>query len=184
MTPEFTSDWFTHVAPSWEKHIVPAWKGWPCQWLEIGSFEGRSALWTLDNILTHPDSRITCVDVWRSAETAKRFDQNTEGRAKLTRIKGDSNKVLRTMGLLPLFDVIYIDGDHRAKSVITDAVLAWALLRKGGTMIFDDYRWEFKEEERRLNEVPVRYAVDAFLSWWKDELSIVHKDYQVIVKKI
>ncbi len=33
--------------------------------------------------------------------------------------------------------VIYVDGSHKARDVIADAVLAWALLRPGGILIFD-----------------------------------------------
>lgn len=36
---------------------------------------------------------------------------------------------------------MYIDGSHAAKDVIADAVLAWALLRPGGVLIFDGERW-------------------------------------------
>lgn len=36
----------------------------PINWLELGSFEGRSALWTVENMFLNPDSRVTCVDAW------------------------------------------------------------------------------------------------------------------------
>ena len=35
---------------------------------------------------------------------------------------------------------MYIDGSHAARDVISDAVLAWALLRPGGVLIFDGAR--------------------------------------------
>src|SRR5262249_903643 len=37
------------------------------------------------------------------------------------------------------FDVIYVDGDHRALGAYTDCVLAWPLLAPDGIMIIDDY---------------------------------------------
>lgn len=47
-----------------------------------------------------------------------------------------------TAGLTHLWhrQVVYIDGSHAAKDVIADAVLAWALLRPGGVLIFDGER--------------------------------------------
>ncbi len=32
--------------------------------VEIGSFEGRSTLWILENLLRHPDSRMHCIDTF------------------------------------------------------------------------------------------------------------------------
>ena len=40
-----------------------------------------------------------------------------------------------------MYDMIYIDGSHRAKDILSDAVRAWNCLKKGGIMVFDDYDW-------------------------------------------
>ena len=37
------------------------------------------------------------------------------------------------------FDLIYIDASHYAPDVLSDAVLAFKLLKPGGILIFDDY---------------------------------------------
>ena len=58
---KFTENWFTldglttlnQVNTKKELHI-----------LEIGSFEGKSTIWFLDNILNNENSTITCVDPW------------------------------------------------------------------------------------------------------------------------
>jgi hypothetical protein len=36
--------------------------GRPVNFLELGSYEGRSTVWMLESLLTHPQSHITCVD--------------------------------------------------------------------------------------------------------------------------
>jgi hypothetical protein len=41
-----------------------------------------------------------------------------------------------------LFDFIYIDGSHLRGDVLTDAVLSWQLLGRGGVMVLDDYEWD------------------------------------------
>ncbi len=41
------------------------------------------------------------------------------------------------------FDVVYVDGDHRAAPALCDMILGWKLLRPGGLMLLDDTnrRW-------------------------------------------
>lgn len=39
------------------------------------------------------------------------------------------------------FDLIYVDGNHEAEYVLEDAILAFRLLKPGGTIVFDDYGW-------------------------------------------
>ena len=180
----FTTDWFSHRIQFWLKHVVPEFKDKKCHWLEIGSYEGRSATWTLTNILTHPDSSITCIDPWLNKDVEKRFLENIKVTGlshKVDAEKGFSHDVLPR--LVPYFDVVYVDGDHQAKSAMADAVLAWRLLRPGGVMIFDDYRWNYPTEAERKTKIPACKAIDAFLSFWQDELELIHKDYQVIIRK-
>ena len=76
----FTSDWFTSSIPPWRRHVVPVLAGREnVRWLEVGTHEGRSALWTLDNVLTGRGSSITCVDKWeglwmQKCAEERRFD--------------------------------------------------------------------------------------------------------------
>ena len=48
------------------------------------------------------------------------------------------------------FDLAYIDGSHRASEVVVDVSLAWRLLKRGGLMLLDDYKFESlaKADER------------------------------------
>src|SRR3954452_7004174 len=65
--PQFTEDWFSGHVPHWERLFFGE-LGWdpdaPRRLVEIGSFEGRSTLWFLENLLRHPDSRIVCIDTF------------------------------------------------------------------------------------------------------------------------
>jgi len=182
----FTSDWFTARIPPWRKHILPVYLGKPTQWLEIGSYEGRSAVWTLANILTHPEAKITCVDPWLSKPVEDRFTSNMVATAmtdKVIKHKGYSTQVLPLLGTAS-FDVIYVDGDHQAKSALADAILAWRLLKSGGYMIFDDYKWNFLTQVERDTQIPACKGIDAFLQFWAKDLKVIHHDYQVIVQKL
>jgi hypothetical protein len=60
----FTVDWFSVHIPHWEVWLQK-YKGKPdIRYLEIGSFQGRSLTWMLDNILTHETAKADAVDIW------------------------------------------------------------------------------------------------------------------------
>ncbi len=176
----FTTDWFSHNIPMW-KGVLGEMKGKPdLRYLEIGVWEGRSFFWVLDNILTHPSSEAVAIDIF-DEEIEKRFLENARisGRSsKIKLMKGYSRRELRD--LRPnSFDLIYVDGDHTSKGVLTDAILAWDLLKDNGILIFDDYKL--------FSGLPVEtrpeLAIDVFLTLFRDECRVLARDYQVILQK-
>jgi predicted O-methyltransferase YrrM len=138
-------------------------------------------VWFLQHVLTGPGSTITCVDLFDDAVIALRFSHNVRisGRtSQVVRLAGRSDDVLP--GLEPAcYDAIYVDGDHKAMAVLLDAALAWRLLRPGGVMIFDDYLWG---RDRPPSARP-RMAIDLFLDAWGPQLEVLHRGYQVAVRK-
>jgi hypothetical protein len=61
----FLYDWFSNNIPLWSK-VLRKFKGKPnLLFLEIGCFEGKATLWLLENILTHPTSKIVVVDTFK-----------------------------------------------------------------------------------------------------------------------
>ncbi|MGZ3579592.1 MAG: class I SAM-dependent methyltransferase [Syntrophales bacterium] len=180
----FTSDWFTHNIPSWTV-ILNDMKGKPnLTYLEVGPYEGRSFLWVMDNILTHPSSKAIAIDTFDKIfdrDPEKIFLENLRRSGHSSQVKvmkGFSQEKLR---LLPLnsVDLIYIDGDHRSKAVIMDAVLSWDLLKEGGILIFDDYKLGYDLPM----EMRPEFAIDVFMSLFPDEFQILLNDYQMIVRK-
>ena len=172
---EFTTDWFTHNIPVWMREVVDRLEG-PADWLELGSFEGRSARWVMENVTIN---RMTCVDYWGNhPNVERRFDHNTEGLG-VEKVKSLTHPWLM-QNQDRRYDVVYVDADHEAKSALMDAALAWNMLRLGGYMIFDDYLWQHDEPDYK---VPPKVGIDAFLDCWKHKLCICHKGYQVIVRK-
>jgi len=177
---EFTSDWFSWRASSWEKHFIHL-AGCPIQCLEIGSFEGRSAIWVVENLLSHPASRLTCIDIFYNAILEDRFERNiyATGRGeRVVKLKGPSWRHLRPLPL-DTFDLIYIDGSHHGRDVIEDAILCFRLLKSGGFLIFDDYRWAANP----TFSVYPKDAIDAFLHLFQDQIDILHLDWLVILQK-
>jgi predicted O-methyltransferase YrrM len=191
----FTSDWVTQFIPSWTKHVVPVLAGREnLHWLEVGSYEGRSALWTLDNILTGRGSTITCIDRWESLWTQqcaeeKNFDINVAGRTKVVKLRGLSKDVLAR---LPqnYFCGVYVDGSHEEADVYRDARQVLPLLRPGAFLIFDDYEaspqdtWENRanRKEPPPRQFGVFEAVNRFLKELGTRAVVLHSDWQLIAK--
>src|SRR5215207_4541549 len=103
--------------------------------LEVGSFEGRSACWLLRSVLTGEGSRLTCIDLFpemlggndarlpRVAHVSANFDHNvaaTGAGHRVRKLRGSSEYWLRA---LPpdSFDFVYLDGSHNAPYVLSDA---------------------------------------------------------------
>ena len=199
----FTENWFGEdglsilnvIDTSKELHI-----------LEIGSFEGKSTIWFLDNILQNKNSTITCVDPWMSY-SQDRDSLNSylkeENEWDLTKWKtkelflknivenGNSSKVIIRQGfsdkVLPcliteqkMYDIIFIDGNHTAPYVMMDSVMSWPLLKKGGIMIFDDYNWEFDNPPT----LRPKESVDYFMLSFSDYIKEIYCDYRRMIKKI
>jgi predicted O-methyltransferase YrrM len=193
----FTQDWFSHNIPVWEQlaTLLPGEPG-SREFLEIGSFEGRSAVWIIENMM-HDGDILGCIDTWKGSEehingelsgAEERFDHNIATlRAKYPERFIDQYKNKSTVALAeimqgdrsPTFEFIYIDGSHTAKDVLTDACMAWPLLKQGGLMVFDDYLWG---DSRDILHRP-RLAVDFFVNIFAESLDIVHIGHQFVVRK-
>jgi predicted O-methyltransferase YrrM len=184
---EFTQDWCSYNVPLWGELLAPL-KAQKCQALEVGAFEGRTSVWLLENVLTHPESRLTCVDTFEGGSDQagfalegleERFRKNTERfREQLAVCKGLSHEVLRTLPV-EQFDFVYVDASHEAPDVLIDAALCWLLLKPRGLLAFDDYEWSrFPEPERRPKP-----AIDAFLSVLRGRYELLHRGYQLWVRK-
>jgi predicted O-methyltransferase YrrM len=173
----FTEDWFSNNIPVWSKELSHL-KHKKINILEIGTYEGRSAIWMLENILTHPDSKIYCVDIWSTKKIYKTFLKNIEPwKHKVIILKGYSNKLVRNLNCDKL-DFIYIDGSHHSQNVLEDAVLSFPLLKKNGLLIFDDYT---HNKEHDIN-CP-KPGIDAFINIYANQLQVLQSKWQVIIKK-
>jgi len=177
----YSEDYFSKHIPILKHHLREFIGKENIRLLEIGSFEGRSAVWFLQNVLTHPESAFVCIDPFWNLKHEIAFFHNLKlsgASDKATPMKGLSEEILPTLKEKS-FDIIYIDGSHMAMNVLMDAVSSWLLLKPGGVIIFDDYRWEPAKPEIERPKM----AIDLFLNAFQSQLEILHHDYQVIVKK-
>lgn len=189
---QFSEDWFSPNIPVWLEVLEPL-RGQPdVRYLEIGVYEGRSVIWMLENILTHPSARLTGIDLFPTDALLQVYLANLDRSGfaeKATTIRGSSQVELRNLAP-ESYDIIYVDGSHTADDVMTDAVLSWLLLREGGFLIFDDYGWSgYEDDEEAPDRRPLpadlrpTLAVDVFLTAHKNSLEVLHRGYQLIVQK-
>lgn len=192
----FCTDWTSWHFPIWMKLLGP-YRERPARMLEIGSWEGRSALFFLNYL---PQLQLTCVDTFaggqehqeaaaesaESAETLRsielRFDDNTKAfSGRLEKIKASSVDALIALGVAERrFDIAYIDGGHRAREVYADCTLAWPLMAPGGLMILDDYQWA-EMPDPMDNPKP---GIDAFLKAIEGQYRMIHNDYQLAITRL
>jgi predicted O-methyltransferase YrrM len=187
----FTTDWVTWNFPLWMKLFDP-WRDHPVRVIEIGSWEGRSALFFLNFFRR---SRVTCIDTFAGSSEHQddpqysaltptmeaRFDANTaEFAGRVEKIKGASQAMLPQLGIEGRrFDVGYVDGSHRAADVYSDAVLVWSLIVPNGVLIFDDYEWVGMPS---ACDRP-KPGIDAFLAATQGRYRLLHQGYQVVLAK-
>ena len=190
---QYTKDWFSWSPRVWEQLVLhlPARK----EFLEIGSFEGRSAVWTVENMM-EDGGEIICVDTWEGGSehvngelngAEERFHQNISilrskfpNRAVVSFKSTSVNSLASLISYKKQFDFIYIDGSHVAKDVLTDACMAWPLLKKDGIMAFDDYLWRVPGMSTIQRP---KIAIDAFVNIFENEIAMAHNGYQLIVRK-
>ncbi|KAI9063493.1 glycosyltransferase family 8 protein [Trametes sanguinea] len=188
-----TQDWFSFNTETWRglfQHVSAIQP----RVLEIGSWEGRSAVFLLTELCKN-GGEIVCIDHFDLMDTPagrerhRKLTHNLTLTSKPFRILAEFS-VPALMTLLveemsqtqPGFDWIYVDGSHEADDTFLDGELAWRLARKGAVMIFDDYHWD-KEPEDSIHH-PKR-GIDAFLALHKAEYTILSSEtqYQVVLQK-
>lgn len=179
---DFSSDWFSSHIPVWERLLAPYRGRAGLHYLEIGVYEGRSVVWMVENVLTHPSSRLVGIDIFAEPpDLEERFRANLARsgfRGKSTVLKGPSQRMLRPLEL-DSFDIIYIDGSHTLDDVLMDSTLSWDLLKREGLLIQDDYAWKYD----LANDLRPKGAVDAFVHAFWRELEVVHRGYQLVLRK-
>jgi len=180
---QFSSDWVTEHADNWLKWSA-GMSQQPVKVLEIGSWEGRSAIWWLDHVCLHPTARLFLCDPCPNPDRYRVLMQNLLQNPSFHKLN-----LCRcvSMNLLPnmpdnFYDLIYVDGSHEASDVMMDACLAYHAAKRGGLIIFDDYAAGIDVEPGIL--MPPKVALDGFLAAHDGLIEIIDRGYQLAVRKI
>ena len=162
--------------------------------LELGVFEGIASVFFLGNLMGNVKSKFHLVDTWagsveynrdmdweRIMNTFRMNVLNAPNNEKIVIHRKTSNEMLnRFIKQQMRFDVIFIDANHDSRAVILDAILSWKITRIGGTIIFDDYTWTKMPHEWERPKI----ALDAFLEIYQENIEVVYKRAQVMIRKI
>ena len=155
-------------------------------YLEIGSFEGNSAMFVANRF---PNAKISCVDNWQKTEeydheidflkVENNFDKNISQFTNIQKNKKDSDSFFNSN--TNYFQVIYIDCYHYGPQVYKDVKNSWKFLMLGGYLICDDYIWSIS---KKLDLSPC-FAINKFLRENKDCYKIILiSNNQIFLKKI
>ena len=187
-----STDWTSRFFPLWAT-LLQSRRDEPLDVLEIGSWEGRSAIFFLNYF---GKCRLTCIDTFggspehtsrqkwsdQLAHVEQRFDSNLAAFGKrIEKIKSPSSQALaRLITDERRFDLVYVDGSHHSADVQSDAVFSWPMVRDGGIVIFDDYEWTFFADEVERPKL----GIDSFLSVHAGQYRELCRGEQVIIQKI
>jgi predicted O-methyltransferase YrrM len=173
-TPPETSDW------DLIRTVLPQRK----TFMEIGVYQGRSVIWTVENLLDDGGC-IICIDPWtdRGYEQIEAdFDYNMdilrERNPSKTIIKEKAraiNKLCELVTQNKKFDFIYIDADKDHHLVLFQSFLAWTLLEVGGILMWDDYTSDTMDSKLGIN---------SFIFFHKEELHLYRRGKRCIVQKV
>lgn len=179
----------------WDFHLQKFRKKEQLDILELGVYKGKATVWFLNNLFsyTNKKSRLYAVDTFRGSpeyvdvnfnEIKKSFIKNvskTNHRDQVKLMEMTTYDALIKLNYLKKikFDIIFIDASHVASDVLADAVLSWTLLKNNGVLIFDDYQWK----KLSPKEFRPKMAIDAFCDIMKHNITVLHKGWQVIIKK-
>ena len=185
---KFSNDWFSHNIPIWIYIFKKKKIRDKCYILEIGSYEGMSTLFLLENL---KNSKINCVETFKGSDEHEEIDfkdvkknflynlNNYKERYDL--FEGTSDSFFEKLSKNgKSYDVIYIDGSHHGNQVFKDAENSFNCIKIDGLIIFDDFLREFYDD-RDQNTIG---GALSFLEKYKDKIKLEFVHYQLFITKI
>ena len=170
--------WFLDHQPNWDILLKDKFDK-PNVCLEIGCYNGASAVYIREKLCNTPDSHLYLMDINKSDI----FAENIAPYDNITFLQGESRDSFKTFnhhGIKKEFlDFFYIDGSHLCVHALEDAVNAFYCLKDGGIMIFDDYLGGLDQEKH----LQVKTGVDAFIYAFYRHLIEIHNGYQLVLMK-
>ena len=178
----YYNDWFSSSIPIWETLFKNITK---IKYLEIGAFEGRSALFVGE--LTNLHS-IMCVDTFMGSDEHENIDfkivfNNFKNnliilnKHNVSFTKSTSDHFFKNNKFT--YNLIYIDGAHNYDAVKNDFINSFNALEVGGLLIIDDFFWSYYD---KLNKNPLAAVLDCYKIFNKN-LEIVSLYQQIVFKK-
>ena len=164
--------------------------GVPERYLEVGVYEGNTFFWmnefcnahgfelTATAVDPHAESHdLTDVKLSDAHELFVHNMSVCSNKNNIEYIREYSGKALVDLVYeQKKFDLVYIDGDHRASGVLSDLVLAWNLIDVGGIILCDDATtWKHIDKNGiAAVQYSPRLAVETFVACNWDKLTPIY----------
>lgn len=182
------------------RHIVEQF-GAPSCVVEIGCYYGKTTIEFVNNVVhLNPRLHYYAIDPYKDSldvgedlemvynhitsylQTYPYKDHITLMRQK----SFDGLIELKQQGVRP--QLIYIDGDHTASTVLGDLVLSFEILVSGGVIICDDsVDWQYTDNAGRKDpQMSPRLAMETFIAcnWQRVQPILLPYSYQTAFKKL
>jgi predicted O-methyltransferase YrrM len=186
---KYTKTWFTHCELKYNL-INFLDKSNENKILEIGCYEGLSSVFFADNFIDNPKSTLTCVDPFLHIDNNDHrcllqndeelnFDYNISNCKNTDRItihKTTSDDFFENNKVGDTYNLIYIDGCHEPDYIQRDMENSFRFLEKDGIMWMDDYGGG--------NDGIIKKTMDDFLAKYEGKYELIHKGYQLAIKKL
>lgn len=178
---QFTTDWFEFSEIKKILTTNPINTDIPLNMLEIGCYEGSSTCWFAENLLTHQNSRLYCVDPFTDDPCVEITDDVYERFKKNISLCKNNEKIIFSRMTSDqyfknapknFFDIIYIDGCHTPEVVTRDLKNSIECVKLNKYIFIDDYDSGLKE------------AINKVYYEEKHRLKIIHCRYQILFQRI
>ena len=161
--------------------------------LEIGTASGETTTQILEQLIKNEASTLYAFDPFVDYPDKDKRNHESVYDAFMRKNKNaiQNNKLIFKRdysfnGLINLycdnhkntFDLVMIDGDHRARYVLEDFLFSLKLIKKNGYLMFDDYHWfpSIKKNRiegyKKINSVPKeripKYAIEFLINLSSD----------------
>jgi predicted O-methyltransferase YrrM len=167
-------------------HIMKQ-NGVPNNIVEIGCYEGHTTV-TMSDLFTkyNPDLKIYAIDPHEGSVEIEEDPEHIQ-RNFVYNINQCAQKNIEYIrkysedGLIDLInrklspEFIFIDGDHRASTVISDLVLSFKLIKQGGIILCDDATdWKYTDKNGTSSaQMSPRMAIESFINCHWHNIEII-----------
>jgi hypothetical protein len=134
------------------KDIIPTTRD-PIRVMEIGAYHGANVCCLTKSHAIHTGSEIHVIDPWTDYKGYDEYkDEQAMNYANFMRnisklspcdlakifIHRMKSEEIDKKFADEMFDIIYIDGNHKTKFVLEDSIMAYKKIKRGGWIVFDD----------------------------------------------
>jgi len=155
--------------------------------LEIGSFEGLSTTFFIDNFLGKSDSTLTAVDPFILYSENDHISLLNHKQIKNFFYNISQSKYPEKVQYIGLtsdhffevnknkYNFIYIDGMHTKEQIPKDIINSWNSLLIDGIIWMDDYLGDNSK---------LKKSFDQTIASLKGKYEVIHRGYQIAIKKL